>query len=70
VSRADGSVQPTFLRTAQSQTKPRHPLLAHKMALQQYGSSSKVSHPEGTTEFEILKSSHRYVIQQVALQTV
>ena len=31
------------------------------MALQQYGTSSKASHTEGTTEFEILKSSHKYV---------
>jgi len=33
------------------------------MALRPFGGSSGVSHPEGTTEFEILKSSHRYVVR-------
>ncbi|KAF9787469.1 folate-sensitive fragile site protein Fra10Ac1-domain-containing protein [Thelephora terrestris] len=31
------------------------------MALQQHGSSSKAHHSEGTTEFEILKSSHQFL---------
>jgi hypothetical protein len=35
------------------------PSSAQKMALQQPGSSRKASHVEGTTEFEILKSSHQ-----------
>jgi hypothetical protein len=35
------------------------------MALQQHGgSSNKSSHVEGTTEFEILKSSHRYALSR------
>ena len=32
------------------------------MALQQHGGSSKVPHVEGTTEFEILRSSHQYAL--------
>ena len=41
--------------------RPLDSLFAYEMALQQYGSSSKASHSEGTTEFEILKSSHQCV---------
>ena len=35
------------------------------MALQQYGGSSKAPRVEGTTEFEILKSSHQYAFSSV-----
>ena len=44
--------------------RPSGSLPTHKMALQQYGSSSKLSHLEGTTEFEILKSSHLYGLRR------
>ena len=40
-------------------------LSAREMALQQFGGSSKASHVEGTTEFEILKASHQCVSQRL-----
>jgi hypothetical protein len=46
------------------QTKPRHLSLPTRWLCSNTVARAKYHHPEGTTEFEILKSSHRYVVHK------